>query len=65
LTIKLQREIETLHYKALRVAVRDFGRLYLSEMLNLLGRQKPKVIDNYMTGSVFINCYLSGKPARL
>jgi len=59
------RKIETLHYKALRVAVRDFGRLYPSEMLDLLGRQKPKIIDNYMTGSVFFNCYLSGKPARL
>jgi len=34
-------------------------------MLDLLSRQKPKVINNYMTGSVFINCYLSGKPARL
>jgi len=26
-------------------------------MFDLLGRQKPNVIDKYMTGSFFINCY--------
>jgi len=65
LTVKLQNKLEILHYKALRVAIRDYERLYPREMLDLLGRQKPKVIDKYMTGSVYINCYLSGKPNRL
>jgi len=57
-TVKLQKKLEILHYKAFRVAVRDYERLFHREMLGLLGKQKPNVIDNYMTGSVFINCYL-------
>jgi len=65
LTVKLQNKIEILHYKALRIAIRDYERLFPREMLDLLERQKPKIIDKYMTGSIYINCYLSGKPTRL
>jgi len=40
-------------------------RIFPREMLDLLGRQKPHVIAQYMTGSFLINCYNSRVPSRL
>jgi len=65
LTVKQQKKMDILHYKALRVAVKDYMRIFPREMLDLLGRQKPHVIAQYMTGSFLINCYNSRVPSRL
>jgi len=64
ITIKLQKKIEILHYKAFRIAIKDYGRLFPREMLYFLGRQRPNIIDEYLIGSVFINCCLTVKPSR-
>jgi len=65
LTVKLKKKIEMLHYKALRIVIKDWQRIYPKEMLDLLGRQKPDVFAKYMIGSIFINCYNTSKPTRL
>jgi len=65
LTIKMQNRLDILHYKTLRVAIKDYIRIYPREMLDLLSRQKPKVLAEYMLGSFLINCYKTGSPKRL
>jgi len=65
LTVKFKKKLEILHYKVLRVVIRDWMRIFPKEMLDLLGRQKPEAISNYMTGSLLIKCHNSKKPKRL
>jgi len=65
LTSKLKKKLNILHYKVLRVIIKDCMRIFPREMLDLLGRQKPEVIATYMTGSLLINCYNCRKPSRL
>jgi len=65
LTVKFIMKIGVLHFKALRVVLRDWMRIFLREMLDLLGRQRPAIYSNYMVGSVLINCYINRNPSRL
>jgi len=65
LIVKFKQKLDILHYKVLRVAIRDWMRLFPREMLDLLGRQKPEAVANYMVGSMLINCYNTKKPVRL
>jgi len=57
--------LDVLHYKPLRIAVKDWSRIYSNEMLDLLDREKPSVFASYSTGFVFLNAKLTGRPKRL
>jgi len=65
LIVKFKKELGILQYKSLRIAIKDWMRIFPREILDLLVRQKPGIIADYMTGSTLINCYNSGKPMRL
>jgi len=65
LTIKLKKKLDVLHYKALRIAVKDWRRIYPNDMLDLLDRAKPAAFASYSMGSVFLNTMLAGRPRRL
>jgi len=57
--------MDILHYKVLRVAVKDWNRTLPNSALDLLGTAKPEVLASYSMGSVFLTSVLSGKPTRL
>jgi len=65
LSVKHKRQMDVLHYKVLRVAVRDWYRSLPNSALDYLGRAKPGIFSSYAVGSVFLNSILNGKPARL
>jgi len=60
--IKHKTKLDTLHYKLLRLAVKDWGRLYPKDMLDTLGRAQPGQFANYATASIVINTHNSGLP---
>jgi len=62
---KDKRKLDTLHYRALRVAVRDWRRELPRDMLDTLGRARPLTFANYSLGSIIINAYSTGIPERL
>jgi len=65
LTVKFKKKLDILHYKPLRIPIKDWTRIYAREMSDLLGRQKPKVITDYMTGSILIKSHIFRKATRL
>jgi len=62
---KHKAKMDVLHYKALRVVIGDWQRLFPREMLDTLGRAKPAKFAQYSTASILIKSYTSGKPKRL
>jgi len=62
---KHQDKIQVLHYKLLRVVVRDWQMVYPRDLLDTLGRARPIVFANYSVGSIIINAINQGLPSRL
>jgi len=59
------RKINTLHYKALRIAVKDWERIIPKEMLDLLGRSLPMDFCNYSLASLLIKICNNKEPKKL
>jgi len=62
---KDKQKLDVLHYKALRVAVKDWGRLYPRDMLDTLGRALPNAFAKYSLGSVIMTIVATRFPMRL
>jgi len=65
LTKKEKQRMDVLHYKALRVVIKDWERLYPREILDLIGREKPEVYAEYAKASTFIKVFRNKLPKRL
>jgi len=62
---KHKLKIDVLHYKLLRVVIKDWQMIYPREMLDTLGRAPPMSFLNYLLGSIIINTINYGLPSRL
>jgi len=58
-------KLDVLHYKALRVAVNDWGRLFPRDMLDTLDRALPNAFAKYSLGSVIMTTMATRFPMRL
>jgi len=59
------RKLNSLHYRALRIATRDFKRTNRRSELDTLGRARPSVWTKYLTASRVIKTANLGLPVRL
>jgi len=57
--------MDTLHYQVLRVAVKDWGRLYPRYMLDTLDRALPNTFAKYAFGLVIMTSMATKYPQRL
>ncbi len=62
---KHKQRLQVLHYKPLRIAIKDYERLYPREMLDLIGRAKPDAWAKYSTALLVSGIRGSGAPRRL
>lgn len=60
-----QQKMDVLHYKLLRIIVKDWRRIFPRDMLDTLGRAPPNAFAKYSTGNVIINTLNHGTPLRL
>jgi len=58
-------KMDVLHYNALRLAVKDWGRLYPRDMLDTLDRALPNAFAKYALGSVIMTTMATRFPMRL
>jgi len=65
LKAKFKKRIEILHYKLLRLVVKDWYRLCPKDMLDTLGRATPDKFADYAVGNVVIKSINNGIPTRL
>jgi len=59
------RRLNSLHYRALRIACRDFKHRKRRSELDLLGRARPSTWSRYLTASRVIKTMNVGLPRRL
>jgi len=56
---------DVLHYEAVRVIIKDWERIYLREILDLIGREKPWYYVDYAKASTLIKVNHHQTPKRL
>ncbi len=62
---KYKQRLSVLHYKPLRLTIKDYERIYPREMLDTIGRAKPDRWALYAMALLIHNVRRTGAPVRL